>query len=200
VTLDGTDVWDFGHAAYHQAVSIVGQEPVLYSRTIRENIVYGLQNPGDTAVLEESKVIESCKTANAHDFISAMPEGYDTQVGERGVTLSGGQKQRIAIARAMSREPRVLLLDEATSALDTESEKQVQEAIDNMISSGQMTVVIIAHRLSTVKNSNKICVVKGGEVVEEGRHEALISDKGVYFQLVESQLNRKQTEDEPAAQ
>jgi len=194
VTLDGVDVWDYSHNAYHQAVSIVGQEPVLYSRTIRENIVYGLSNPGET-ITEEAKVEEACSTANAHTFISQMPDQYETHVGERGVQLSGGQKQRIAIARALVRKPRVLLLDEATSALDTESEKQVQQAIDSMIASGQMTVIIIAHRLSTVKNSNKICVVKGGGIVEEGRHQELLDKQGEYFQLVESQLSHRREED-----
>jgi len=194
VTLDGIDIWSFPNQEFHRLISIVGQEPVLYARTIRENIVYGMENPGrkspvDGTLVEDSFIHEVARKANAHGFISEMPEGYDTEVGERGVQLSGGQKQRIAIARAMARRPRVLLLDEATSALDADSENQVQQAIDGMITSGQMTVIVIAHRLSTVKSSNKICVIQSGQVVEEGTHEDLIAAKGAYFQLVQCQLN-----------
>jgi ATP-binding cassette subfamily B (MDR/TAP) protein 9 len=213
VLLDGTDVWSFSHKAFHRCISIVGQEPVLYARTIRQNITYGIDNPppSDQDVpgcsicnfaaprladgLEEGEAVsdtdveEAARTANAYTFITDMPKGFDTEVGERGVQLSGGQKQRIAIARALVRHPRVLLLDEATSALDAESERQVQQAIDSMIVQGQMTVVIIAHRLSTVKNSHKICVVQGGEVVEQGPHEQLVEQRGAYFNLIQSQLS-----------
>jgi len=194
VTIDGVDVWRFQHGLFHRLVSIVGQEPVLYARSIRENVVCGLENPaglpqsGGEAV-DDERVFDAAKKANAHDFILEMPEGYATEVGERGVQLSGGQKQRIAIARALVRQPKVLLLDEATSALDADSERQVQQAIDSMIEDGCMTVVIIAHRLSTVKNSHKICVVQGGQVVEEGPHEELISKGGAYFRLVQCQLS-----------
>jgi len=194
VTLDGADLWSFPHRQYHRVVSIVGQEPVLYARSIRENIVYGLENPkgcpqeGGQAMADE-EVHAAARSANAHGFIEQMPEGYATEVGERGVQLSGGQKQRIAIARAIVRRPKVLLLDEATSALDAESERQVQQAIDSMIAAGSMTVVIIAHRLSTVKNSHKICVIQGGQVVEEGPHEELLTRGGAYFQLVQCQLS-----------
>jgi len=195
VSLDGVDVWDFTHDHYHRAVSIVGQEPVLYARTIRENIVYGLENPSSSSgassrsTIDDEQVFEAARKANAHDFVCGMPEGYGTEVGERGVQLSGGQKQRIAIARALVRRPKVLLLDEATSALDAESERQVQKAIDGMIADGSMTVIIIAHRLSTVRNSHKICVIQGGEVVEEGPHEELVAKRGAYFRLVECQLS-----------
>jgi len=206
VLLDGVDVWNFTHEAFHRNVSIVGQEPVLYARTIRENIVYGIENPVDPdarksgkgrgsnasqpeRLISDEEIEEAAQTANAHKFISEMKEGYSTEVGERGVQLSGGQKQRIAIARALVRKPKVLLLDEATSALDAESEKQVQQAIDGMIKQGRMTVVIIAHRLSTVRNSHKICVIQGGKVVEEGSHDDLVQLRGAYFNLVESQLS-----------
>lgn len=179
ITLDGIPIWNFSHEQFHRVVSIVGQEPVLFARTIRENIVLGLENPekiggedlpatGGTS-LSFREIEDLATKANAHDFISKMPKGYATEVGERGVQLSGGQKQRIAIARSLARRPKVLLLDEATSALDAESELQVQRAIDSMIAEGSMTVIIIAHRLSTVKNSDKICVIKGGQVVEEDR-------------------------------
>jgi ATP-binding cassette subfamily B (MDR/TAP) protein 9 len=204
VLLDGVDIWNFKHAYIHRSISIVGQEPVLYARTIRENILFGLQNPPESEdamlarqtscsdlamVVSDAEIEEAAQTANAHSFISNMPEGYGTEVGERGVQLSGGQKQRIAIARALVRQPKVLLLDEATSALDAESERQVQQAIDGMMDQGRMTVVIIAHRLSTVRRSHKICVVQGGKVVEEGPHDELVKLKGAYFNLVESQLS-----------
>eukprot|EP00435_Cladocopium_sp_Y103_P015138 s812_g3.t1 len=164
-------------------------EPVLFARSIRENILLGLANPKEVAGeaipaardvnVSEAEIRDFAKKANADEFICRMNQGYDALVGERGVQLSGGQKQRIAIARALARRPKVLLLDEATSALDAESEKQVQRAIDGMIQEGCMTVVIIAHRLSTVKNSHKICVVKGGQVVEEGTHEELLKRGGL---------------------
>lgn len=193
VTLDGKDVWTFHHEEFHRAVSIVGQEPVLFARTIQENIKYGLENPGvnpDASSVPEDFLHEVSRKANAHEFITKMPNGYETEVGERGVQLSGGQKQRIAIARALVRKPKVLLLDEATSALDAESEHQVQQAIDSMIAEGGMTVVIIAHRLSTVMNSHKICVIQGGAVVEEGPHHELIGLRGAYFNLVQCQLSK----------
>jgi len=199
VLLDDMDVWSFPHAYLHRVISIVSQEPVLYARSIRDNIAFGIENPREIAgenlggtsdsSMPDSEIEEFSKKANAHTFVMDMPKGYDTEVGERGVQLSGGQKQRIAIARALARKPKVLLLDEATSALDTQSEKQVQQAIDGMITDGCMTVVIIAHRLSTVQNSHKICVVKGGQVVEEGKHDELLARRGDYFNLVHSQLS-----------
>jgi ABC-type multidrug transport system fused ATPase/permease subunit len=154
-------------------VAIVSQEPVLFSGTIRENIAYGLQRSEYT----EEDFVQACKMANAYNFINQaanFPDGFDSVVGERGVKLSGGQKQRIAIARALIRKPKVLLLDEATSALDAESEAQVQEALETLIQAGQQTVIVIAHRLSTVKNSDEIIVIKNGEVAERGSHDVLI--------------------------
>lgn len=201
VTLDGVGLWSYPHHLFHRVVSIVGQEPVLYARTIRENIVFGLENvagvpssptgtTGTTGMVSDEEIEAVARKANAHGFIMDMPEGYSTQVGERGVQLSGGQKQRIAIARALVRKPKVLLLDEATSALDAESEKQVQNAIDVMMAEGSMTVVIIAHRLSTVRNSHKICVIQGGVIVESGTHDELVAAGGAYFQLVQCQLSK----------
>ena len=134
---------------------------------------------------------ESSKMANAYNFIhdiTAFPLGYDTVVGERGVKLSGGQKQRIAIARALIRKPKVLLLDEATSALDAESEYQVQQAIDILIKSGKQTTIIVAHRLSTIRDADEIIVMKYGEVVERGNHDSLIKQNGVYKNLVSRQM------------
>lgn len=202
VLLDGRDVRDFDHRWYHEQVSIVGQEPTLFGRSVRENILYGLteDHPACTRSRLPSTLIDlshpgehverAARQANAHDFIVNMAQGYDTEVGERGVQLSGGQKQRLAIARALVRNPRVLLLDEATSALDTDSERLVQQAIDNMIGMRDMTVVIVAHRLSTVRNADKICVLKAGVVCEEGTHsELLCKPDGQYKKLVAHQLN-----------
>lgn len=200
VLLDGQDVWSFEHDGFHEIVSIVGQEPVLFGRSVRDNILYGL--PADHPARERpapaehgeggepgEAVLHAAKLANAHDFISALPGGYDSQVGERGVQLSGGQKQRISIARALVRKPKVLLLDEATSALDVESERLVQDAIGNLIAQHDMTVVVVAHRLSTVKAADKICVVEDGVVVEQGTHDSLMmKSMGRYKRLVQRQL------------
>ena len=191
VLLDGVPVRRYDVDDYHRIVTCVNQEPLLFARTIRENILFGLMNPGDeTVTLDlESRVVEAAKLANAHDFITSLPHGYDTEVGMRGVQLSGGQKQRIAIARALVRRPKVLLLDEATSALDAESEHQVQAALDSMMS-GQMTVIVVAHRLSTVRNADIIYVVEKGQVVEKGNHDSLMAqgESSAYYKLVQSQL------------
>uniref|UniRef100_A0A383VR86 ABC transporter domain-containing protein n=1 Tax=Tetradesmus obliquus TaxID=3088 RepID=A0A383VR86_TETOB len=134
----------------------------------------------------QEAVEEAARQANAHDFISAFPEGYQTGCGEKGVVLSGGQKQRIAIARALVRQPQVLLLDEATSALDTESEAVVQEALNRLMAG--RTVVVVAHRLSTIRDAHRICVVSQGQVAEQGSHEQLMAAKGMYAQLIGRQL------------
>lgn len=197
VLLGGKDVRTYGHSEFHEVVSTVGQEPVLFGRSVRENILYGLPEDHPARARPDpenhkdpgSEVLRAATLANAHSFICSMPEGYDTEVGERGVQLSGGQKQRISIARALVRRPRVLLLDEATSALDAESEALVQRAINNLISQQEMTVVIVAHRLSTVQKADKICVVGKGKVLEEGSHEQLLAiPDGHYRQLVDRQL------------
>lgn len=188
VLLDGMEVRDYDSTVFSQIVTVVSQEPVLFGSTVEENIMYGLPDDHPTRQNLDA-VIRAAKMANAHDFISALPEGYKTQVSERGASLSGGQKQRIAIARALVRKPRVLLLDEATSALDAESELLVQQAINNLISQEDLTVVIVAHRLSTVKKANKIFVVQAGQVVEGGSHEELLKlPSGRYQRLVKSQL------------
>jgi len=188
VLLDDVSVTEYDPKWFHRQVSIVGQEPTLYARSIRRNIIFGLEGEEDEPT--EAQIREAALLANAHDFITALPDGYDTEVGERGVQLSGGQKQRIAIARALVRKPKVLLLDEATSALDAESEHMVQEAIDRMIDMGGMTVIIIAHRLSTVKHADCIAVVQEGKIVETGAHEALIEYNGIYATLVKRQLQQ----------
>merc|ERR1712025_703737 len=148
--------------------------------------MYGLLQAGETAV-DEAMIIDAAKKANAHDFISAFPDKYDTLVGERGIRLSGGQKQRIAIARAILMNPKILLLDEATSALDSESEYLVQQALDRIMIG--RSVLVIAHRLSTVKNAHQVVVMEKGKVVEMGTHDQLIQkEDGSYAKLVKRQL------------
>ena len=168
----------------HEIMGLVAQDTELFSGTIADNIAYGLIAP------DESDIIDAAKQANAHEFISSFEDGYKTRVGERGVRLSGGQKQRIAIARVLIRKPKLLFLDEATSALDTENEALVQEALDTLISKSKCTVVLVAHRLSTVINADVIAVVKDGNFVEVGNHETLLERKGVYAKLVARQIKR----------
>jgi len=154
ILLDGHDLRDLNIQFLRNQIGMVGQEPVLFAETVMENIKRGI--PEGINVTNE-QIYEICKMANAHDFISALPEGYNTPVGDRGSQMSGGQKQRIAIARALIRNPKVLLLDEATSALDSESEKIVQDALDK--ASHGRTTIVIAHRLSTIQDASQICVI-----------------------------------------
>jgi ATP-binding cassette subfamily B (MDR/TAP) protein 1 len=168
-------------------LGLVSQEPQLFATTIAENIRFGKES----ATMDE--IVAAARAANAHDFIAKLPSGYDTLVGEKGVQMSGGQKQRIAIARAIVKNPSVLLLDEATSALDTENERLVQEALDRMMT--DRTTIVIAHRLATVKNADKIVVIKEGRVVEEGKHEELLALNGLYFHLVQKQTKAKEEEE-----
>jgi len=179
IFLDGINIRDINVNCLRRHIGLVSQEPVLFAQTIAENIRYG----NDTATDEQ--IIEACKTANAHDFISALPEGYNTQVGEKGVQMSGGQKQRIAIARAMIKNPKILLLDEATSALDAENEHLVQQAIDKLMEG--RTTIVIAHRLTTVQDADLIAVVRAGAIVELGTHSDLFARNGVYTTLVKRQ-------------
>ena len=158
-------------------LGLVSQEPVLFNRSIKENIEYG-SNEREVSMEE---VVAAARIANIHQFVSALPEGYDTLVGNKGSQLSGGQKQRIAIARMLVRNPRILLLDEATSALDAESENVVQEALDK--AQQGRTSITIAHRLSTIKNSGRIYVVEKGRIVEHGTHDQLISKRSTYLKL-----------------
>jgi len=179
VMLGGTNLRELNVAWLRQQIGLVAQEPVLFSGTIAENIAYG--KPGAT----RQDVEAAAHMANAHDFIMSFPDGYDTDVGEKGGQLSGGQKQRVAIARAMIKDPAVLLLDEATSALDTESERVVQAALDELLKKTKRTTIVIAHRLTTIRDADKICVVDKGVIVEEGTHEELMAKgpKGFYFKL-----------------
>ncbi len=186
VSIDGVDVRKYSLAALRNQIGYVLQDTVLFRGTIRENIAYGHPNASEQAVVDAAKV------ANAHDFISAMPKGYDTMVGERGLTLSGGQRQRIGIARAVIRDSPILLLDEPTAALDSESEQLVMEATNRMMKG--RTVVTIAHRLATIQDADKIIVLKDGVVCESGTHAELIALGGVY-----AELNRVQFEQPPLA-
>ncbi|KAL5700599.1 ABC-type xenobiotic transporter [Ranunculus cassubicifolius] len=178
ITVDGIEIQKYQLRWLRQQMGLVSQEPVLFNETIRANIAYGKE--GDAT---EAEIIAAAELANAHKFISALQQGYDTVVGERGIQLSGGQKQRVAIARAMVKAPKILLLDEATSALDAESERVVQDALDKVIVN--RTTVVVAHRLSTIRNADLIAVVKNGVIAEKGKHDYLINIKdGVYASLV----------------
>ncbi|XP_074340204.1 ABC transporter B family member 9-like [Apium graveolens] len=178
IYLDGVELQKLKLNWLRQQIGLVGQEPVLFNETIRDNIAYGKNGEAS-----EEEVIAATRFSNAHDFISALPQGYNTNVGERGVQLSGGQKQRIAIARAIIKDPKILLLDEATSALDTESERIVQDALDRVMEN--RTTVVVAHRLGTIKGADIIAVVKNGVIAEKGNHNSLVSvPNGVYASLV----------------
>ena len=175
ILIDGKDVATFKLDALRVQVGFVLQETVLFRGTIRENIAYG--RPGAT----EEEIVAAAKVANADEFISRMPHGYDTVVGERGDTLSGGQRQRIGIARAVIRNSPIMILDEPTAALDTESEHLVIDALRELMKG--RTVIMIAHRLSTISEADKIIVLKDGVVAEEGSHSALLALGGVYAEL-----------------
>ncbi len=165
ILLDGKDIRDYEMSLYRSNIGVVPQEILLFGGTIRENIAYGNLDADDAAIME------AARRANALSFILSFPEGLDTIVGERGIKLSGGQRQRIAIARALLRNPRILILDEATSSLDSESEKLVQEALNELMKG--RTSIIIAHRLSTIREVDKIFVLEDGKIVEQGTHEEL---------------------------
>ena len=185
VTLDGIEIRTFKLNWLRQQMGLVSQEPILFNETIRANVAYGKQ--GDVT---EEEMIEATKASNAHNFISSLPHGYDTSVGERGVQLSGGQKQRIAIARAILKNPKILLLDEATSALDAESERIVQEALDRVMVN--RTTVVVAHRLTTIKGADLIAVVKNGIIAEKGTHDNLMKiNNGAYASLVALHMSSK---------
>ena len=176
ILLDQHDIRDIELNSLRSQIAMVNQQVVLFNRTVRENIAYGqLEGASDDAV------IAAAKAAYAHDFIMALPQGYDTALGAQGLNLSGGQRQRIAIARAILKNAPILILDEATSALDNESEYFIQRAFDAAMQ--DRTTIVIAHRLSTIENADRIVVMDQGRILEQGTHQELIAQKGAYFQL-----------------
>jgi ATP-binding cassette, subfamily B, bacterial MsbA len=180
IVADGVDLREISPRALRQRLGIVTQETVLFHDTVRANIAYALPNATD------AEVEAAARAANAHDFILELPEGYETRLGERGTRLSGGQRQRIAIARAILRDPPILIFDEATSALDSESERLVQEAIEHLLEG--RTVFVIAHRLSTIRHADQVLVLENGRIVQQGRHDELVDEGGLYRRLYRLQF------------
>jgi subfamily B ATP-binding cassette protein MsbA len=181
LTIDGRDLRDVTLDSWYRQIALVPQETILFGGTILDNIRYGNREAN------EATVIEASQAAHAHAFITGLPDGYQTVVGEKGVNLSGGQRQRIAIARAILKNPRILLLDEATSSLDTESERLVQEALQRLMEG--RTTFVVAHRLSTIQRADRILVLDKGQLVEEGTHAQLMERKGLYHYLYTIRLN-----------
>ncbi len=188
IKIDGRNIRDYTLKSLRSNIGLVQQDIFLFAGTIRENIRYGRIDATD------EEIEEAAKKANIHDFIMGLPDGYDTQVGERGLRLSGGQKQRISIARVFLKNPPILLLDEATSALDNETEIKIQQALEEL-SQGRTTLVI-AHRLSTIKNADRILVLTEDGIVEEGTHEELMEKDGVYARLYQAQFKDYITDDD----
>ena len=187
ITVDGTDIRRFLTRDLRALMGIVCQEPVLFNDTVYNNITFGVDTslPAPNGMSWDEAVEQAAKIANAHEFISAMPDGYRTSIGDRGSRLSGGQRQRLSIARAILKNPPILILDEATSALDSESEKLVQEALEHLMK--DRTTLVVAHRLSTIKHADLICVMHEGEIVESGTHDELYALGGYYTKLVDMQ-------------
>ena len=179
VKIDGQDIRNLSMNSLRSLMGNVNQEPILFNDTIFNNIAFGVED----ATMED--VVAAAKIANAHEFIMEKEDGYNTNIGDRGMRLSGGQRQRLSIARAILKNPPILILDEATASLDTESERLVQEALDRLMSS--RTTIAIAHRLSTIKNSDEIIVMHEGKIVERGKHEELLALNGYYKKLTDMQ-------------
>ncbi|MDF1485936.1 ABC transporter ATP-binding protein [Ramlibacter sp. H39-3-26] len=191
ILVDGVDIRRLAVADYRRHIGLVLQEPFLFFGTIAENIAYGRPD----ATREE--IVAAARAAHAHDFILRLPHGYDSLVGERGQGLSGGERQRISIARALLIDPRILILDEATSAVDTETEKEIQKALDNLVQG--RTTIAIAHRLSTLRKADRLVVMDRGEIVEVGPHDDLMARQGAYWRLYEAQARRAEADDSAAA-
>ena len=184
--IDGRDIRDVTLQSLRSQIGIVTQETVLFDDTVRNNIAYGM-----TDEVSQQSVVTVARAAYAEEFIEALPEGYDTRLGEKGSRLSMGQRQRLTIARALLRDPPILILDEATSALDAESESAVQEALERLMEG--RTSLVIAHRLATVRSADRILVLQQGRIVEEGSHHELLERGGVYTRLYELQFREDET-------
>jgi ATP-binding cassette subfamily B protein/subfamily B ATP-binding cassette protein MsbA len=180
IGIDGKDIRDLPIAYLRQQIGFVQQEPFLFNGTVKDNLLYGDLNA------DQGRLESAARAARAHEFIAALPEGYDTWIGERGVKLSVGQKQRVSIARALLKDPPIVIFDEATSNIDTETEVKIREAL-NELTTGR-TTFIIAHRLSTLHDVDRIIVLDNGRLVEDGRHDELVSRGGVYASLYEAQF------------
>lgn len=187
ILIDNTDIRNVTFGSLRHQIGIVTQETILFNETVKYNLAYGiLEDQNESSEISMQAIEGAAKIANSHEFIMNLPDGYDTMVGEKGVRLSGGQRQRIAIARAILKNPPILILDEATSSLDTESERLVQEAIERLMQ--HRTVLVVAHRLSTIRKADRIVVLENGKIVEEGDHKTLMENPGAYKKLYEIQL------------
>jgi ATP-binding cassette subfamily B protein len=186
IKLDGVDIRRFGIGDFRRHIGLVLQEPFLFFGTIAENIAYGRPEAS------REEIVAAARAAHAHEFILRLALGYDSQVGERGQGLSGGERQRISIARALLIDPRILILDEATSSVDTETEKEIQKALDNLVLG--RTTIAIAHRLSTLRKADRLVVMDRGQVVEVGPHETLMAAQGAYWRLYQAQARRAEME------
>ncbi len=184
ITIDGIDIRDATIASLRKNIGIVQQDIFLFSATIRDNIAYGAVNA------DMEQIVAVAKAAYLHDFIQSLPDGYDTWVGERGITLSGGEKQRLSIARTLLINPRILILDDSTSSVDAETEHLIHQALDKLIKG--RTTFIITHRLPVIKNADLILMLKDGQIVERGRHSELMARNGLYQQIYQSQLSATQ--------
>jgi ATP-binding cassette subfamily B protein len=186
ILLDGVDIRSFAISDYRRNIGLVLQEPFLFFGTISENIAYGKPDAS------REQIIAAARAAHAHEFILRLPQGYDSMVGERGQGLSGGERQRISIARALLIDPRILIMDEATSSVDSETEKEIQKALDNLVQG--RTTIAIAHRLSTLHRADRLVVLDRGVVMEEGSHDELMAREGAYFRLYEAQARNVDTD------
>jgi len=182
ITIDGRDIRDFSVRDLRSSIAMVMQDDYLFSDSVEDNISYG--KPGSS----REEIVKAARAANAHQFIKELPEGYDTQVGQRGLKLSGGQRQRVSIARAFLKNPQILILDEATSAVDLETEKLIQEAIERL--TAHRTTFVIAHRLSTIVNSDQIIFIEKGKIREKGTHRELVKKRGEYYRFYQMQFEK----------
>jgi subfamily B ATP-binding cassette protein MsbA len=190
IQIDGQDIRNLTLESLRAQIGVVTQQTILFNDTVRHNVRYG------NLSASEADIIAALKAAHAYDFVMAMPEGLDTVIGEQGVRLSGGERQRLAIARALLKDPPILILDEATSSLDSESEREVQQALDRLIVG--RTTLVIAHRLSTVRNARRIVVMEDGRIVETGSHADLLNAGGLYRRLYEMQFAQEEEKEQLA--